>query len=126
MDYDLKEKRFYAALLGGALILLLISLPLRSFMADDSYRKAASIIDDKETEHLDMLVISEETIGDYMGAIAAIEGARSNLPMKSDYAIEEARLYEMLGVWGETMLSLGEVLPEGFIEPPKAFARAEE
>jgi tetratricopeptide (TPR) repeat protein len=124
--YDLKEKRFYAALLGGALILLLISLPVRSFKAEYKYREAVSIIDDKETEHLDMLVISEETIGDYTEAIAATSAARGYLPMKSSYARREARLYKMLGVWGETMLSLGEALPGGVIEPPKAYARAEE
>lgn len=126
VDFNLKGKRSYVTFLGAAVILLLISLPLRSFKADSSYRSAIIVVDDAETERLDMLVISEETLNKYTSAIALVEKARHCSPLNARYSRYEARLYNIFGVWAETMLFLGEPLPKGALEPSAAFARAEE
>ena len=104
--------------------LFLLSFPLRDLIADHYYRQVTVLLDDKTTEDLDVMLISEKSMPAYLAAIDALQKAVSFAPSRALYQSALADLYNRLGKWSEIMLSLNAPLPADALSPVEASNKA--
>jgi tetratricopeptide (TPR) repeat protein len=121
----MSQKRTFPML---AVILLaagvLLSFPVRDFMADGYYRKLETLLDDPATEGLDVVPISEKSMPAYLAAIDSLKKAASIAPSCSRYAAGLADLYQRIGNWTKIMTALNAPLPATIIPSDTAFREA--
>ncbi len=103
---------------------LLLTFPLRDLASDYYYRKTTSLLDDKTTEDLDVMLISEQSMPAYLAAIDALQKAVTLAPSRSLYHSALADLYNRLGKWSEIMQSLNAPIPTNAISPSDASDKA--
>jgi len=101
-----------------------LSFPVRDLIADHYYRQVTGVLDDKTTEDLDVMLISEKSMPAYLTAIDALQKAAAFAPSRSLYQSALANLYGRLGKWSEIMLSLNAPLPANAILPAEASDKA--
>lgn len=103
---------------------VLLSFPVRDFMADGYYRKLETLLDDPATEGLDVVPISEKSMPAYLAAIDSLKKAASIEPSCSRYPAGLADLYQRIGNWTKIMKALNAPLPATIIPSDTAFGEA--
>jgi tetratricopeptide (TPR) repeat protein len=93
-------------------------------MADYYYRRVTDILDDKATEDLDVLTISESSMPRYIESISSLKKAAALSPARSQYPKALEELYSKLGRWAGTMEALKTSLPSGALSKKEAFDNA--
>ncbi|MDZ4164453.1 MAG: O-antigen ligase family protein [Smithellaceae bacterium] len=93
------------------LAIVMLSFPVRDLAADYRYRQVSRILDDKTTEGLDALPISESTMPAYLAAIESLNKAAALSPSNSLYQRALSDLYDRLGKWSAAMQSLNSPIP---------------
>ena len=98
----------------------MVSFPVRDFEADDCYRKVSDILDDKTTEELDVVPISDKSMPAYLEAVGMLRKAAAIVPSRAIYQAAAADIYTRLGNWAGVMLSLEAPIPTDAISPKTA------
>jgi hypothetical protein len=104
----------------------LLQFPVRTLVADVLFTMAPRLLDDENTEALDLLDISEETLPAYHAAIKRIRHASLWDPGNSMYIKAQADLYDQLGTWTEVIKQVGEDLPERMMSESEAQGRTKD
>ena len=117
-------KRPIALLLAGAACVFMI-LPFRTLVAETLSGKVGRVLDDRSTEGMDTVGISNETLPQYQQAIDLLRSAASWDPGKAEYPKALSELYGRLGTWAEVMEGMGEKLPEAALTGRDAQQRSE-
>jgi hypothetical protein len=112
------------------LLLTTLAFPLqysvRTLVADVLFTMAPRLLDDKNTEALDLIDISEETLPAYHAAIMCIRQASLWDPGNSTYIKAQADLYDQLGTWTGVIKQVGDDLPEGMMSESEAQGRTKD
>jgi O-antigen ligase/tetratricopeptide (TPR) repeat protein len=103
------------------LAFLLLAVPVRDFVADGYYRKLDTLLDDPETEGMDVVPITEKSMPAYLAAIEALKQAEIYAPFCSRYPAGIADLYQRIGNWTKVMASLNAPLPTTALATDVAF-----
>ena len=98
----------------------LLSFPVRDLKADYYYREVSELLDDKTTEALDVMPISDKSMPSYLAAVGALQKAAAIVPSRSIYQGALADIYTHLGDWAQIMLSLKAPIPSDAISPQDA------
>lgn len=106
------------------LLIFIVFIAGKDFLADHYYGRVANILDDPATEELDMKPVSAKTMPDYLQAIASLNKAVALAPSHSFYLKARADLYAKLGRWAQTMESLAGSLPAGALSKQVCFENA--
>ncbi len=104
--------------------IVVLSFPVRDLAADYYYRQVTDILDDKATEDLDVVPISEKSMPAYLAAVGSLEKAAAIAPSCSLYQSALADLYSRLGKWSKIMQSLNASIPASAISPAAADEKA--
>jgi len=104
--------------------LILLYIPVRVLIADHYYARVAGILDDPETEGLDVRPLLPETLPSFLEAIRSLETARYFSPSRALYPKALSELYSRLGRWAEAMELLNAPLPKTAIPKNEAFEKA--
>ncbi|MDI6726174.1 MAG: O-antigen ligase family protein [Smithellaceae bacterium] len=117
-----RDRVIYASILLLAVVML--SFPVRDLAADYRYRQVSRILDDKTTEGLDALPISESSMPAYLAAIESLKKAAALSPTNALYQRAQSDIYDRLGKWSEAMLSLNSPIPAGAPSKKEAAEKA--
>ncbi|MBI5563159.1 MAG: hypothetical protein HY894_09975 [Deltaproteobacteria bacterium] len=109
------------ALSAAALTILLASWPVRTFISDYRYNKVSSILDDKGTDILDVVGISEETMPYYLESAGTLKSAAAVNPSMPLYHKAVGDIYFKLGRWSDAMEAGKAELPAGALPGKDAY-----
>lgn len=104
-----------STLLALTVLAVMLQYSVRTLVADALFTMVPRILDDKNTEALDVLDLSEETLPAYRMAIERIRQASLWDPGNSLYVKAQADLYVRLGTLAQVVRQVEENLLEGAI-----------
>ena len=115
-----------STLLALVVLVHLLQYPVRTLVADVLFFMVARVLDDKTTEVLDVLDISEETLPAYRIAIGRMSKASLWDPDNSAHIKAQADLYVRLGTWADVIRQAGGKLPKGAMAESEAQGNVKE
>ncbi len=104
---------------------LLITFPLRTLTAEYCYARFEQVLDDPDTEELDVIAISAESMPAYREALRLLDDAILLRPTNADYRRALVDIYVKIGTWTAVMESMDSRLPHGWMNSADAYDRAE-
>lgn len=124
-SYDLGGRRpVILAVLAVTLTLALLYLPVRALIADFRYGSIQTILDNKDTEVLDIMSLSANSLPDYLKAVEQARSASAFEPSRARYHKSLSDIYVKLGRWAQRNELLGAALPQGALSSKDAYEAA--
>ena len=109
---EIRSKGFFFAITLPAIGILLL-LSLRMLIGDWCYSRVADVLDDRTTDEMDVVAISESSLPVYGKAEALLQESVHLVPWKSQYPKTLSDLSARMAAWAEAMKTMNAHVPSG-------------